>query len=108
MGLYRKSSLSMTGIPFAWLSGADLRHGRRATGGSAAQNRFLQRSCSRAHPPRVSTSHRRAFARPPSTRGSSVATPVFTMACQAYDRMQPLRDDTVRLGGAELNFLDLP
>jgi len=37
-----------------------------------------------------------------------VATPVFTMACQAYDRMQPLRDDTVRLGGAGLNFLDLP
>jgi 4,5-dihydroxyphthalate decarboxylase len=30
------------------------------------------------------------------------------MACQAYDRMQPLRDDIVRLGGAELNFLDLP
>jgi 4,5-dihydroxyphthalate decarboxylase len=30
------------------------------------------------------------------------------MACQAYDRMQPLRDDTVRLGGARLNFLDLP
>jgi len=34
--------------------------------------------------------------------------PVFTMACQAYDRMQALRDGTVRLGGAELNFLDLP
>ena len=37
-----------------------------------------------------------------------MATPVFTMACQAYDRMQPLRDSTVRLGGAELNYLDLP
>jgi 4,5-dihydroxyphthalate decarboxylase len=37
-----------------------------------------------------------------------VAAPVFTMACQAYDRMQPLRDGTVRVGGAELNFLDLP
>jgi len=30
------------------------------------------------------------------------------MASQGYDRMQPLRDGTVRLGGAELNFLDLP
>jgi 4,5-dihydroxyphthalate decarboxylase len=37
-----------------------------------------------------------------------MAAPVFTMACQAYDRMQPLRDGTVRVGGAELNFLDLP
>ena len=37
-----------------------------------------------------------------------MATPMFTMACQAYDRMQPLRDGTVRLVGAELNFLDLP
>src|SRR5215213_3215506 len=35
-------------------------------------------------------------------------SPVFTMACQAYDRMQPLRDGTVRVGGAQLNFLDLP
>lgn len=35
-------------------------------------------------------------------------TPVFTMACRAYDRMEPLRDGTVRPGGAELNFLDLP
>jgi 4,5-dihydroxyphthalate decarboxylase len=34
--------------------------------------------------------------------------PLFTMACQAYDRMQPLRDGTVRLGGARLNVLDLP
>jgi 4,5-dihydroxyphthalate decarboxylase len=30
------------------------------------------------------------------------------MACQAYDRMQPLRDGTVRIAGVELNFLDLP
>ncbi len=30
------------------------------------------------------------------------------MACQAYDRMQPLRDGTVQLGGGMLNFLDLP
>jgi 4,5-dihydroxyphthalate decarboxylase len=37
-----------------------------------------------------------------------MAAPVFTMACQAYDRMQALRDGTVRVGGAELNFLDLP
>ncbi|MHA6631646.1 ABC transporter substrate-binding protein [Pseudonocardia sichuanensis] len=37
-----------------------------------------------------------------------MAAPVFTMACQAYDRFRPLRDGTVRLGGAELNFLDLP
>ena len=37
-----------------------------------------------------------------------MTAPVFTMACQAYDRMQPLRDGTVRLGGAQLNFLDLP
>ncbi|MEU3274362.1 ABC transporter substrate-binding protein [Saccharomonospora sp. NPDC006951] len=35
-------------------------------------------------------------------------SPVFTMACQGYDRMRPLRDGTVGLGGAELNFLDLP
>lgn len=34
--------------------------------------------------------------------------PVFTMACQAYDRMEPLRSGAVPLGGAELNFLDLP
>ena len=34
--------------------------------------------------------------------------PVFTMACQAYDRMQPLRDGTVAVGGAAINFLDLP
>ncbi|MGY1822806.1 hypothetical protein [Geodermatophilus sp. SYSU D00079] len=37
-----------------------------------------------------------------------MAAPVFTMACQAYDRMQALRDGSVRVGGAELNFLDLP
>jgi 4,5-dihydroxyphthalate decarboxylase len=37
-----------------------------------------------------------------------MTAPVFTMACQAYDRMQPLRDGTVRVGGAQLNFLDLP
>lgn len=37
-----------------------------------------------------------------------MAAPIFTMACQAYDRMQPLRDGTVRVGGARLNFLDLP
>jgi 4,5-dihydroxyphthalate decarboxylase len=37
-----------------------------------------------------------------------MAAPTFTMACQAYDRMQPLRDGTVRVAGAELNFLDLP
>lgn len=37
-----------------------------------------------------------------------MAAPMFTMACQAYDRLQPLRDGTVRLTGAELNFLDLP
>ncbi|MGK5171655.1 hypothetical protein [Geodermatophilus sp. CPCC 205761] len=37
-----------------------------------------------------------------------MTAPLFTMACQAYDRMQPLRDGTVRLGGAQLNFLDLP
>ena len=30
------------------------------------------------------------------------------MACQAYDRMQPLRDGTVAVGGAAINFLDLP
>lgn len=34
--------------------------------------------------------------------------PVLTMACQAYDRVQPLRDGTVQVGGARLNFLDLP
>lgn len=34
--------------------------------------------------------------------------PVFTMACQGYDRMWPLRTGEVRVGGAELNFLDLP
>jgi 4,5-dihydroxyphthalate decarboxylase len=37
-----------------------------------------------------------------------VAAPVLTLACQAYDRMQPLRDGTVRVAGVELNFLDLP
>ena len=37
-----------------------------------------------------------------------MAAPLFTMACQSYDRMQPLREGSVRLGGAELNFLDLP
>ena len=37
-----------------------------------------------------------------------MAAPVFTMACQAYDRMQALRDGTVALGGGQLNFLDLP
>jgi len=37
-----------------------------------------------------------------------VAAPLFTMACQSYDRMQPLREGSVRLGGADLNFLDLP
>lgn len=35
-------------------------------------------------------------------------SPVFTMACQGYDRMWPLRTGEVRVGGAELNFLDLP
>ncbi|MBK1787591.1 ABC transporter substrate-binding protein [Prauserella cavernicola] len=35
-------------------------------------------------------------------------SPVFTMACQAYDRMWPLRTGEVRVAGAELNFLDLP
>ncbi|MCH6160868.1 ABC transporter substrate-binding protein [Streptomyces marispadix] len=34
--------------------------------------------------------------------------PLFTMACQAYDRMEPLRSGSVPIGGAELNFLDLP
>ncbi|TFV85818.1 ABC transporter substrate-binding protein [Blastococcus sp. CT_GayMR16] len=37
-----------------------------------------------------------------------MAAPALTMACQAYDRMQPLRDGTVRIAGVELNFLDLP
>jgi len=37
-----------------------------------------------------------------------VTAPVLTMACQAYDRMRPLQDGTVRLGGVRLNFLDLP
>ena len=37
-----------------------------------------------------------------------MTAPVFTMACQAYDRMQPLRDGSVRIGGGTLNFLDLP
>ncbi|MCD1268476.1 ABC transporter substrate-binding protein [Microbacterium sp. MEC084] len=32
----------------------------------------------------------------------------FTMACQAYDRMDLLRRGAVRLGDAEVNFLDLP
>lgn len=32
----------------------------------------------------------------------------FTMACQAYDRMDLLRRGAVRLGDAEINFLDLP
>ncbi|RBM23426.1 4,5-dihydroxyphthalate decarboxylase [Prauserella sp. PE36] len=35
-------------------------------------------------------------------------SPVFTMACQGYDRMWPLRTGEVRVAGAELNFLDLP
>nr|WP_206322627.1 ABC transporter substrate-binding protein [Streptomyces sp. HNM0575] len=30
------------------------------------------------------------------------------MACQSYDRMEPLRSGRVTVGGAELNFLDLP
>ncbi|MBA3524436.1 MAG: hypothetical protein H0T85_07795 [Geodermatophilaceae bacterium] len=34
--------------------------------------------------------------------------PVFTMAAQAYDRLRPLFDGTVRVGGAELNCLELP
>lgn len=34
--------------------------------------------------------------------------PVLTMACQAYDRMEALRSGRVSVGGAELNFLDLP
>jgi 4,5-dihydroxyphthalate decarboxylase len=37
-----------------------------------------------------------------------VAALALTMACQAYDRMQPLRDGTVRIAGVELTFLDLP
>lgn len=37
-----------------------------------------------------------------------MVAPLFTMACQGYDRMLPLRDGTVGLGGAQLNFLDLP
>ena len=37
-----------------------------------------------------------------------MTAPVITMACQAYDRMQALRHGTVRVGGARLNFLDLP
>lgn len=35
-------------------------------------------------------------------------TPTFTMACQAYDRMEPLHRGTVPVGGANINFLDLP
>ncbi|MFF5991301.1 ABC transporter substrate-binding protein [Prauserella flavalba] len=34
--------------------------------------------------------------------------PLFTMACQAYDRIEPLRTGEVRVAGAQLNFLDLP
>lgn len=31
----------------------------------------------------------------------------LTMACQGYDRMRPLLDGRVRVGGVDLNFLDL-
>lgn len=34
--------------------------------------------------------------------------PLFTLAAQAYDRLQPLFDGRVQLGGAQLNCLDLP
>ncbi len=37
-----------------------------------------------------------------------MSKPVLTMACQGYDRMRPLRDGTVQVGGIDLNFLDLP
>ena len=30
------------------------------------------------------------------------------MTCQADDRMQPLRDGSVAVGGATIDFLDLP
>lgn len=39
---------------------------------------------------------------------SAGVRPRFTMACEGYDRVQPLRDGSVRLGGAELNVLTLP
>lgn len=44
----------------------------------------------------------------PLRRKSIMAPPLLTMACQAYDRMQALRDGTVHVGGVDLNFLDLP
>lgn len=34
--------------------------------------------------------------------------PLFTMAAQSYDRLQPLFDGRVQVGGARLNCLDLP
>lgn len=37
-----------------------------------------------------------------------MSSPEFTMACQAYDRMEPLRRGEVRVAGAAMNFLDLP
>jgi 4,5-dihydroxyphthalate decarboxylase len=36
------------------------------------------------------------------------AAPRFTIACEGYDRVLALRDGTVQVGGATLNFLDLP
>lgn len=35
-------------------------------------------------------------------------TPLFSFACQDYDRMRALADGSVRVRGARLNFLDLP